>query len=144
MVPARERSMYAFLILLGALQATAHPRPLPHDWMQLGDSQSMVGPYKVTFHHYADMSSNSISPENGYRRVWLKDEWHPPEGKGLASVTRYVEMDCAGHRSRNLAFEDSEVGFMDNAKDADWQPIDSNSLEDGLCQLPAHIFLTRR
>lgn len=135
--------MFAFLLLLAAVQANPHQAHLPHTWMKLGDSQSLIGGYKVTFHHYADMSSAFISPENGYRRIWLKDEWRPPEGKGIASIAELVEMDCAGHRSRNLAFEESEYGFMDNEKTADWQPITTTSVEAGLCQVPSATFATR-
>jgi hypothetical protein len=93
------------------------------------------------------MSSASISPETGYRRIWLKDEWHPPLWKGKptdnAFLAELVEMDCTGHRSRNIAYEEYEMGFMDSSKDADWDPIRAGSLQDGLCQVPAAKFVAR-
>jgi hypothetical protein len=115
--------------------------------MKLVDSHNMIGKVPTVIHHYADVSSTSIWPENGYRRIWLKDEWHPPLWKDKpndnAFVAELVEMDCTGHRSRNLAYEEYETGFMDTSKDADWDPIRSGSIQDGLCQVPAATFVTQ-
>lgn len=140
--------MYAFLLmLLSAAPVNAPPARLPHAWMKVGNSQKLIGGVPTTIHHFADMSSASISPENGFRRIWLKDEWHPPLWKASPNATAFlaelVEMDCTGHRSRNIAYEEYELGFMDASKDADWDPIRAGSLQDGLCQLPAANFVSR-
>lgn len=82
---------------------------------------------------YIDLQSIRTMP-NGYKRMWIRNDFAKPDKDGETSLKYYREYDCIEKRNRFLsirAFSGEQVTSTSSAV-SEWEYVSPDSVQEGL------------